>query len=216
MAEVIATTVSDSEISSEIDLDLSAVPKNIRGRVKRDVGEYLVEQTLLSLGESKTPVSGAGFKKTLSKEYKKEKVAAGRSGVADLEFEGDLKDSFTFKSTDSGIKIGHFGKEAPKADGHNNFSGKSELPERRYLPKEGESYKRNIQSEIDKIVQDAIVSEVPISENKLKSVETKTDFWSLLMSTYEGLTRVEIRDAVSRNESFVQTLIALDLLKWLK
>ena len=216
MAEVVGTTVSDSEISSEIDLELDKVPKKIRSRVQREVGDFLVEQTLLSLGEAKTPISGAPFKKSLSKEYRKEKTSAGRSGVADLEFTGDMKDSFRYKPTDTGIKIGHFNKEASKADGHNNFSGESTLPERRYLPKEGERYKKDIQAEIDKIVADALVDVKPISETKLKKVESKTQFWELLIATYGGLSRPEIRDAVSRNEQFVQTLSALGLLKWLK
>lgn len=216
MAEVVGTTVSESEISSEIDLDLDRVPAKIRGRVRRDVGEYLVEQTLMTLGEAKSPVRGAPYKKSLSKEYRKEKTEAGRAGVADLEFEGDLKDSFGFRSTESGIKLGHWGKEAPKADGHNNFSGKSTLPTRQYLPKEGDKYKGDIQAEIDRIVADAIVDVKPIAESKLKTVETKTAFWELLTATYQGLTRVEIRDAVSRNEGFVNTLTTLGLLKWLK
>lgn len=216
MAKVIGTEVSGNEISSEIDLELEGVSSRLKSRVKREVGEYLVEQTLLSLGEGKSPVSGAKFKRSLSKDYKEEKVKAGRNSYADLEFTGDLKDSFKFKTTESGIKIGHFGKEAGKADGHNNFSGKSELPERRYLPDDNQSYKRDIQKQIDRIVQDAIVAETPISETKLKSVESKSQFWELLRATYEGLTKAEIVGAVQRNESFVNTLTKLGLLQWLK
>jgi hypothetical protein len=216
MAKVVETTVSDNEISSTIDLELDGVPDKLKPRVKREVGEFLVEQTLMSLGDAKSPISRAPYKKTLSKDYKKEKTAAGRSGVADLEFSGDMKDSFKFRSTDEGIKIGHFGKEAGKADGHNNFSGQSDLPERRYLPKEGDKYKAELQAEVDNIIKDAVVDARPISESKLKRVETKSDFWALLTMTYEGLTKREIIGAVSRNESFVNTLTTLGLIKWLK
>lgn len=215
MPKVVETTVSDSEISSTIELELDAVPDRLKSRVKREVGEYLLEQTLMSLGEAKSPVSGAKYKRSLSKDYRKEKVEAGRSGVADLEFSGDMKDSFKFKPTDNGIKIGHFGGEAGKADGHNNFSGESELPERRYLPKEGERYKRDIQAEVDRIIADAIGAGGP-KVSELRKVETKTDFWDLLKATYTGLSRSEIIGAVSRNDQLVSRLTQLGLLKWLK
>lgn len=217
MAKVIGTEVSGNEISSEIDLELEGVPSRLKSRVKREVGEYLVEQTLLALGSAATPLANKKlFKSTLNPDYAKEKKKAGRGGRADLEFTGDLKDSLTFKPTDVGIKIGHFDDQAGKADGHNNFSGKSDLPKRQYLPKPRQKYDDDIQAEIDKIVQDAIVAETPISETKLKSVESKSQFWELLRATYEGLTKAEIVGAVQRNESFVNTLTKLGLLQWLK
>lgn len=218
MAEVVKTNVSSNEISSEIDLGLDKVPKSFRAKVQRDVGEYLVEQTLLSLSDRKSPVSKANYTSRLtSKAYKKFKESEGRSGVADLEFEGDLKDSLRFKKTDKGIKIGHFNaSQAPKADGHNNFSGDSKLPERRYLPLEGEKYKRNIQREIDRIIADSLLEQKPVSEQKLRSVTSKQQFWELLESTYGALSRPEIRTAVQRNEGFFQLLTTLDLVKWLR
>lgn len=216
MAKVINVTATDNELSSELDLELDKVPAKLRPRVRREVGEFLLEQTLVSLGEGKTPVSRGEYKRSLSKEYREFKSESGRNSFADLEFEGDLKDSFKFRSTDKGIKIGHFGKEAGKADGHNNFSGKSTLPRRQYLPEKDQSYKRNIQTEIDRIIADAIVEKAPISESKLRGIETKTEFWDVLKATFEGLPRAEIRSAIMRNESFVETLTALGLLKWLR
>lgn len=215
--EVKKTTATSSELSSDIDLGLDRVPPKVRSRVKDEIGEFIVEQTLLSLQDVKTPVSGAPYKKSLNPEYRKSKQKSGRGSSANLEFEGDLKDSLEFKRTRDGIRIGHFNsREAPKADGHNNFSGDSELPERRYLPKEGEKYKSSIQKEIDRIIADSLLEAKPIAENKLKSVETKAQFWDLLKTTYGELSRAEIKTAVMRNEAFVQTLRTLGFLKWLE
>ena len=36
------------------------------------------------------------------------------------------------------------GREAAKADGHNNHSGDSTLPERKFIPEERETFKRDI------------------------------------------------------------------------
>jgi hypothetical protein len=45
--------------------------------------------------------------------------------------------------------------DSDKADGHNNHSGESELPIRRFIPKaeDGETYKREILSEINAILR---------------------------------------------------------------
>lgn len=215
MTKVVDSTVSDNELSSTIDLELDKVPVKLRAKVKRDVGEYLVEQTLASMSEQKSPVTGKGFKK-LSKEYKKQKEKSGRSGVPDLELSGDLKDSLKYKPTKEGVKIGHFDDEAPKADGHNNFSGKSQLPPRQYIPKKGENYKGDIKKEVEAIVNEAMVNAMPISETKLKSLGSKSEFWALLEATYEGLSRPEIKDAVARSPGFYKALRNVGILHWLK
>lgn len=51
------------------------------------------------------------------------------------------------------IEVGIFkAKEQGKADGHNNFSGKSKLPTRRFIPSEKENFKRFINKGIDQII----------------------------------------------------------------
>ena len=63
------------------------------------------------------------------------------------------------KSSASGnqIEIKITGKQGSKADGHNNHSGKSQLPARKFIPdgKKGETYSRTIIEGIRTIIDDA-------------------------------------------------------------
>lgn len=215
--DVIANEANGSETSAEINLDLSLVPRSERSRVKQDVGEFIIEQTLQSLGDRKSPVSGAPYRSFLtSDEYRKEKRSQNLSPVADLELTGRLKDSLRSKNTREGIKIGHFSaSQAPKADGHNNISGDSLLPERRYLPKPGEKYKRQIQTEIDRIIAESAVEANAPTKRQLESISTKTEFWQLMSTLYPDIPRSDVVSAVSRNKNFIDNMRALGILNWL-
>jgi len=71
-----------------------------------------------------------------------------------LELEGDMLDALTFETTSSGITVGIFedSGQADKADGHNNFSGKSKLPLRRFIPKSDEEFKGSINTGVRQIL----------------------------------------------------------------
>ena len=74
--------------------------------LKKEIGNYLIEQTLQDVGSQKSPVTGRQFKQ-LSKNYrdfKKSKAAP----LANLELTGDMLDAFKFKEKRSGIEIGIF------------------------------------------------------------------------------------------------------------
>ena len=45
-------------------------------------------------------------------------------------------------------------EEQGKADGHNNFSGESKLPTRQFIPKDNQSFRPDIKSEIQAIAED--------------------------------------------------------------
>jgi hypothetical protein len=211
--KVVGSIVNDSEISSVIDIvsDIAA-PDPVKDKIKEAVGDYLIEQTLLAVGEAKSPISGEGWKKTLSPSYKKEKAEAGGSLIANMELHGDMLSSLDYELTDEGVKIGVFGSEAPKADGHNNFSGESELPNRRFLPDEGQAYKDKIQRGVQEIINDILAEEVSIDRGSLENVESSSQLYDVLGSIFTGASRVQIKRAVLGNPDLFDLLTELDLL----
>ena len=77
------------------------------------------------------------------------------SPVANLELSGDMLDSLEFRVKGTKIEVGIWGSEADKADGHNNFSGDSKLPERKFIPNgsNGETFRPDIRQEVDSILE---------------------------------------------------------------
>lgn len=178
--KVIKSQGTKSRTTSLIDLfDGEEVSPSLRKEIHNEVGEFLVEQVLQSVAEAKSPVSGESFP-ALKADYKKKKVAEGGSGVANLELSGDLLDALDFKSTAEGLEIGFFNSQAWKADGHLKFSGADNgIPQRRFLPDEGQKFKRDIESQIEDIILDKIIGRAELNENDLKDVETKTDLYEV-------------------------------------
>lgn len=120
-----------------------------------EVADFVKTEVLDYVAQSKSPVQGGGFKRTLSKEYRKRKTSEGGSGVADLELSGDMLDAL-----DVAVKGGKrlslqiTGSQAPKADGHCNHSGDSQLPERIFIPRPGEQLKPDIMRGVKRILQE--------------------------------------------------------------
>lgn len=140
------------EISKEIQLNLNDVPRSQRTKAKDEIGEFVVGEILDQLSKGRSPVSGESFKR-LSKEYADSKK--GGDITPNLELEGDLLNALEYKRTKDGIKVGIFkSSELGKADGHNNFSGESKLPKRRFIPDEGQSFKRQINSGVKKFIEE--------------------------------------------------------------
>jgi len=148
------------KISKELELDLSKVPRADRTTVKQEIGNFIIEEIMRSVSEGTSPVSGRGKFKILNKQYAKSQKGGDRNPNLDLF--GDMLDSLTFKNTSQGIEVGIFrSSQVPKADGHNNFSGESTLPERRFIPDESEGFKRDIEKGIKDIINDFSVKEFP-------------------------------------------------------
>lgn len=160
--DIIATSVgSRSRTTSTLDFlsDVNA-PRSIKRQIKEDVGDFLIDTILERLSKQQTPISGEGYKATLDKKYKKRKLSEGGSGVPDMELKGDMLDSLKFKNTTDGIEIGFFNKQSWKADGHLKFSGEEGFaPRRRFLPGDGQKFKRDIESEIQKIIAEKLNGE---------------------------------------------------------
>ena len=147
---------------------LDEVPDSARISAKAEVANYLENEVLRKLDAGVSPVKGEGRFKRLEADYSRREKSGSRT--ANLENEGDLKDSyFTRVGTQSFLEIGHTGNEVPKADGHNQISSKaqnwakeSKMPRRRYIPDTGQKYSDDITKEIKKII------------NQFKRVENDT------------------------------------------
>jgi hypothetical protein len=212
--KVTKTTTTDKETSATIDLfDGAKVPKRIKNEVIDQVGQYLVEQTLLNVAESQSPVQGEGKFKALSKAYKGKKLEEVGHGKADLQFSGTMLDEVSFEPTKDGIRIGVFGERAPAADGHNNLSGESALPKRRFIPAEGQSYKANIEREVSRIISDVVAENSSFKKKDFEDISSKSGLYSRLEAIFgTALSRAELKLAALRNEDLVDLLDDLDIL----
>lgn len=215
MATVKKTNATRGRTSSEIDLfsDI-AVPRSVKSEVKEKVGEFLKDQILLAVGNQKSPVSGEGWP-ALSKNYKAYKKGQGLPGEANMEFTGSMLDSLDYRPTTDGVEVGVFGSDAKKADGHNNFTGSSPLPQRRFLPGDGQKFKANIQSKIDEIIANTVADNVNLTESKLSGIQTKSALFELLGLEFEGFTRRQISSAILGNPDLVSLFERLNLLRFL-
>jgi len=198
--KVTKTTVKDSEISSEIDLQL---PSNLttrqQNKIKDEAGELIVDIILGKVGQAKSPIRGGSWP-VLSTEYKKIKKADGRGTKANLEFSGDMLDGLEFKRTKQGIKLQITGNDAPKADGHNNFSGKSKIPTRRFLPQEGDKFVGNVDSDVRSIIADQIAKSVKVRKSDLRGIETKRQLNTLLRDEFPGVSVKDAKAAILFDE----------------
>ncbi len=210
--KVIKSQGTKSRTTSLIDLfDGEEVSPSLRKEIHNEVGEFLVEQVLQSVASAKSPVQGESFP-ALSAGYKKKKTSEGGSGKPDLDLRGDLLDALDFKSTAEGLEIGFFNSQAWKADGHLKFSGADNgIPQRRFLPDEGQKFVKDIQSTIEDIITDKILERAELDKNDLKSVETKTELYEILKAELPGMSQAEMRDAVLRSDKLLKVLEGLDL-----
>lgn len=130
-------------------------PSDVKNKtaVMEEVAEFVNEQVKDHCSSATSPVAGYGsFPKLTDKRH----IAAKGSSIADLYFEGDMLDALTTKKAGSTtLKTSvRPGKQSDKADGHCNHSGDSSLPTRRFVPGEGETWKRAILSGIRSIVRE--------------------------------------------------------------
>lgn len=163
---------SVTEVSKLIRLDLSRIPTDKIDDAKKEVGDYLIEEILRYVGDGKSPVQGERWTK-LSKEYADEFKGGNRTPT--MQLYGDLLDSLKadIKAAPDAIKIGHFGEEAPKADGHNQHSVEAKIwatakdfPKRRYIPEDSQDFNGKIKNGINEILNGYRESEDVISRRE--------------------------------------------------
>ena len=113
------------------------------------------------------------------------------------------------------LELGVFGKAAPRADGHNNLSGKSSLPLRNFLPKEGQNFRKGITKEIDKVIQDAVAESFRPPYSRLKLVENKEEFYEIMRESFGPLSRAKIKRALMDNDEVLTQLAQRNLIRFL-
>ena len=144
------------------DYGLDEVAPEQHAQVKREVADFLKNQALREISAGQSPVKGEGRFRVLNQDYARREKGGRRT--ADLELEGDLKDSLiSVPSTGSFIKFGHEGSQVPKSDGHNQISTKAKAwarqsghPKRRYIPDDGQKFDRSIERGIEEIIDEFI------------------------------------------------------------
>lgn len=167
------------KVTKKISLDLSDVPRSRRTKVKQDISEFVEGEILRSVSQGRSPVKGRGFFKKLSNDYADKEKGGDKN--PNLELEGDMLDALESRNVKDGIEVGIFRRsQVPKADGHNNFSGLSRLPERRFIPKEDEEFKRNINSGIKRIIDQNKQAKInkPKADNIITAQNFATNFVS--------------------------------------
>lgn len=193
--KVTKTTVSNSEIASFIDLELPEMSSSQAQFIKDEVGELILDHILKRVGNAKNPFTGQSYP-GLSKDYKKQKKEDGAPGIANLENTGNMLDSLSYSTTNEGIKIFIKGDTAPQADGHNNFSGDSRLPERQFLPKEDESFPSQLLRDVQSIISENIVGESEIKRSDISLITSTVALNAFLRSRFPDLTVGQAKSSI--------------------
>lgn len=130
------------------------VKKEKREEAYDRAGAFIRDSILSTVGGGTSPVSGESWKRSLSPEYARRKKEVSSADFANMELHGDLLDSISTSAKGRKIRIEVGEDQNDKADGHCNFSGKSKLPRRRFIPngKEGQTFKKNILDGVKQIL----------------------------------------------------------------
>lgn len=210
--KVIKSTVNPNQLSSEIELFDESVTDTAKEDIQQQVGQFLVDAILETVVDAKSPVTGRNFKK-LTKDYAEKKVEEGGNPIPNLDLFGDMLNDLTFRPTDNGIEIGYFNSDqAGKADGHNNFSGESRIPTRRFIPFEEENFTRRIQDQAKQLITNILADEIELDQQDLQNVENKQDLYELLALQLPDLKRSEIKTLVLNSPDLTTILEDNDLL----
>jgi len=202
------TNATTTRTSSEIDLfDGVSASRQAKRNAAEIAAEIIIENIQTDLNATKSPVSGEQFKR-LDDAQKRIKRKRGEPTIPNLELSGTMRDQLDVKVTGSGkIEVGVFGDAAPRADGHNNLSGKSALPLRQFLPKEGEDFRSGIQRELNQVIAEAVAESVTTTQRlparRLQNASSKSAFFDILREFFVDFTNAQIETAVFRNPELV-------------
>ena len=98
-------------------------------------------------------------------------------------------DSIEAKFDGNKLLVGVFDKkEVPKADGHNNFSGESKLPKRRFIPDEDQSFRPSIMRKINILIDERRETE--------QDRDTFEDFMSVARGARAATSTITINEVV--------------------
>ena len=132
----------DEPITKKVKLNLKGLTREQKTQAKNEAGRLIVEGINDYLDKSKSPVSGGKFK------VKK------KDGERSILFEeGDLRDAIVSKNRKGDvIEVGVF-KSSERAKSYNHNIGDT-VPTRRFIPGEGEKFKKTIMSRVNKRINE--------------------------------------------------------------
>lgn len=127
-------------------------PSDIKSAVD-EVGDFVYSRVRKNTSQQVSSVTGDAFEK-LSKDYAKLKKKQVGNALANLVLSGDMMDSLKVIRRAAKLTLTVGANEQGKADGHNNHSQESKLPERKFIPSEslGETFSPDILSGITEII----------------------------------------------------------------
>lgn len=137
---------------AELGIDIRG-PK--RSSVLNEVTRFLESAILSDVDASRSPVTGRKFKK-LTKPYADKFKGGDRN--SDLRLTSNMLNSLDVSIIRNKVRVTVDDSEQEKADGHNNFSGKSKLPRRPFIPdkKRGERFRPAIRKGLQDIIKDEL------------------------------------------------------------
>ena len=200
---MITKLVKQGGVFSAINLNeygLRDVPASAHARVKQQVGEFVTSQIKRSARNLSSPVQGERWKATLSKEYAKDKMKMGGGSNANLRLTGSLLNNLTHKAAQGGevyvgVKASRDRDGRPndrKAIGHNHFEA-SKVPRRRFLPDKGQSFKKNIEAGIMRIVEANKSFDLQeLAAETLGTAAATTNFDAAMLAMAQNLTADEL------------------------
>ena len=160
-----------------IPLNLTRIAdETLREQAKDEIGEFIVNEILLAVGEGKSPVEGETFPE-LNKEYAKREKKGDTT--PNLQLEGDLMDALSFvnKAGSSEIEVGILDESQwGKADGHNKFGRKNnnKIPKRRFLPTKSGKFKSHIMDGVKQIIADYVAESQDLQQQNGFDIITTT------------------------------------------
>lgn len=203
--KVLQTEVTPTKTAATLELkeELKGFTASEKKEVLDMIGELLVEQILDYVTDQKSPVTGNGFK-PLSLEYSRRKKEEVGNTKANLDLSGDMLQALDYKIKEGKIEIGVYGSEAPKADGHNNLSGESKLPTRRFIPDKGQTFDSSIKDLIKETIDTYIADNAKFKASDLRQIESKSDLYEYLKDELGDLPRARLKELVLQSELSVK------------
>jgi len=186
----------------EFKEELMGLNKAQKKEVLDQIGELLVEQILEAVGDQKSPVTGNAFR-PLSLEYARRKKEEVGNTKANLDLFGDMLQSVDYRVLDDKIEIGVFGSEAPKADGHNNLSGESKIPTRRFIPAQGQTFTQEIKALVRATVDEYKADNLSLKKKDLKEIQSQKELYDYLKETLGDMPRAKLKELVLMSEMAV-------------
>lgn len=152
------STVSRSKVDVNIDLteQMQGLNKSQRAELKKIVADTAISEIKKSSFKRTSSVNQKGasnsFKK-LSKDYRKKKMAMGKTGQPNLVLHDEMLNSIFGKSSGDSVSLKITDKKnKAKAENHNHGVT---LPKRQFLPtQDGQGFRRDIMNAINRKVRE--------------------------------------------------------------